>query len=190
MIKKELVLVCGISGAGKTVTMDYFDKSGFYCIDNLPINALPNTVKALQDEDAFERFAIALNSNVSENEINEILTIVKSFEWINLRILFLEVSDEELLKRFQLTRKTHPFQKKNENLSEAIREERRLLRNLRQHATVVLDTTDFTPKKLVSMLSKSFEYEVLPEFRVAFVSFGYKHGLPQSLDYAFDVRFI
>lgn len=190
MEKRELILICGISGAGKTVTMDYFDSAGFYCIDNLPVKAVVSTIKALQTEDSFLKYAIALNSNATEDIISLTLTKLKTLEWLDFKILFLDVSNEVLYKRFQMTRKQHPFTNMNETLYDAINQERELLRALRQHASLIIDTTDLTADKLKKNLSRIFNHEILPSFRLCFVSFGYKHGLPQNLDYAFDVRFI
>lgn len=185
-----MILICGISGAGKTVTMDYFDSAGFYCIDNLPIKALMPTIVALQNEESYFRYAIALNSNASEEIISLTLTKLKALEWLDFKVLFLDVANEELYKRFQMTRKQHPFSNNNETLSDAINQERELLRGLRQHASLVIDTTELNADKLKKNLSRIFDRDILPSFRLSFTSFGYKHGLPQDLDYAFDVRFI
>lgn len=185
-----MILICGISGAGKTVTMDYFDSAGFYCIDNLPVKALIPTINALQNEESFFRYAIALNSNATEEVISLTLTKLKALEWINFKVLFLDVSNEVLYKRFQMTRKQHPFSNNNETLYDAINQERTLLRALRQHASLIIDTTDLSTERLKKNLSRIFDQDILPNFRLSFVSFGYKHGLPQDLDYTFDVRFI
>ena len=190
MKERELILVCGISGAGKSVTMNYLDSSGYYCIDNLPVMALLETIKALKKEDYFFHYAIALNSNTTEEEIEKTLIKLKSYDWLDVKMLFLDVSNEEILKRFQLTRKQHPFSNRSDSLIDAIDEERTTLSALRQYANVIIDTTELSDDKLKSSLSKMFNRDISPEFRLCFVSFGYKHGLPQNLDYVFDVRFI
>lgn len=190
MNKKELLLVCGISGAGKSVTMNYLESSGYYCIDNLPVNALVGAIKALNQDEHFLKYAIAINSNATEETIQTTLNDLKVFEWLEIKILYLDISDDEVLKRFQLTRKQHPFSNRNETLIEAIKQERELLFTLRQHATIIIDTSEYTEKRLRATLSKIFDKEIVPEFRICFVSFGYKHGIPKDLDYAFDVRFL
>lgn len=190
MNKRELILVCGISGAGKTVTMDYLDSAGYYCIDNLPILALFDTLKALKVDDTLHKYAIAINSNAKEYTITETLIKLKIYDWLDVKVLYLDVSDEVLLKRFQITRKAHPLTNQNETLLDAIEQERKLLSELRQHANLIIDTTDFSVEKLKDNLSKIFNHDILPQFRLSFVSFGYKYGMPQDLDYAFDVRFI
>ncbi|MDF9866979.1 UPF0042 nucleotide-binding protein [Bacilli bacterium PM5-3] len=190
MDKRELILVCGISGAGKSVTMNYLNSAGYYCIDNLPLPALLDTINALKNEEYFFNYAIAINSNATEEIITSTLLKLRSYEWLEVKVLFLDVSDEVVLNRFQMTRKSHPFANRNETLIDAIAQERILLRELRQYATVIIDTTDFSEKKLKQSLAKLFNKEILPQFKLCFVSYGYKHGLPQDLDYAFDVRFI
>jgi len=190
MDKRELILVCGISGAGKTVTMNYLDSAGYYCIDNLPFAALLDTIKALKKEEYFFQYAIAINSNATEEMIVNTLINLQALDWLEVKLLFLDVSDDVLLKRFQTTRKKHPFANRTETLLDAINQERYLLRTLRQYATVVIDTSDDTAIKLKERLSKLFDREISPQFRLCFVSFGFKHGHPQDLDYTFDVRFI
>ena len=190
MNQRELILVCGISGAGKTVTMDYLDSAGYYCVDNLPILALFDTLKALKVDDTLYKYAIGINSNAKENTITETLIKLRIYDWLDVKVLYLDVSDEVLLKRFQMTRKAHPLTTQNETLLDAIKQERDLLAGLRQHANLIIDTTDFSVEKLKDSLSKIFNHDILPQFRVCFVSFGYKYGMPQDLDYAFDVRFI
>lgn len=190
MKRRELILVCGISGAGKTITMDYFDRAGYYCIDNLPIKALVETLKTLQAEAYFSEYAIAINSNASEQDIVETLQNLNVLEWLEVKILFLDVSDEELLNRFQLTRKHHPFANRNTTLEETIEQERELLENLKKRATIIIDTTEFSDEMLKERLSLIFNHHISPKFHLTFVSFGYKKGLPNYLDYLIDVRFL
>ena len=190
MANRELILVCGLSGAGKSVTMDYLDSAGYYCIDNLPILALQDTIKALKNDEYFFQYAIGLNSNASEKIITQTLIKLRAYDWLTVKVLFLDVSDDVIIKRFQTTRKSHPFSNRNETLVDAISEERKLLLGLRQYATIVIDTTELTNDQLKEQLSKIFDREILPEFRLCFVSFGYKHGHPQDLDYVFDARLI
>lgn len=190
MKKRELILVCGISGAGKTITMDYFDSAGYYCIDNLPIKALVETLKALQSESYFFEYAIAINSNASEQDIVDTLQQLKILEWLEVKILFLDVDNDELLRRFQLTRKHHPFSNRNTTLEETIEQERELLENLKKRATIIIDTTEFSNDMLKERLSLIFNHRILPKFHLTFVSFGYKKGLPNYLDYLIDVRFL
>lgn len=190
MKNRELILVCGISGAGKSITMNYFETAGYYCIDNLPINALFETLKSLQADSYFFEYAIAINSNASEEDISKALQNVSSLEWLDFKILFLEVDDKELVKRFQFTRKKHPFSNRNTTLFETIEQERELLENIKRRATYVIDTSDFRDKDLKERLSSIFNHKIAPKFHLTFVSFGYKKGLPNYLDFVIDSRFI
>ena len=190
MDKKELILVCGISGAGKSVTMNYLESAGFYCVDNLPLSALRATLDALDSDKKYYRYAIAINSNVNQDTISKNINLLKSYEKIDVKILFLDTIDDVLYKRFQMTRKSHPFIYDDESLVDAITRERELLNIIKQHATVIVDTTNFSEEKLKNYLKKLFDHEIIPKFRVSFMSFGFKNGCPQNTDYLFDVRFI
>jgi UPF0042 nucleotide-binding protein len=190
MNKRELILVAGISGAGKTVTMDFLDSAGYYCIDNLPIKALLETIKTLQQEDFYFQYAIGINSNADEADVKETFIKLQSLDFLEVKVLYLDVSDEVLIRRFQMTRKHHPFINQNETLLDAIEHERQMLKVLREYSNIIIDTTEYSATKLKSYLSKVFDKNLQPQFRVCFVSYGYKYGIPKDLDYAFDVRFI
>lgn len=190
MDKKQLLIICGISGAGKSVTMDFLDSQGFYCIDNLPIKLLSKTVKELKNEEHYFDFAIALNSNATEAAIDDVINSLKDYDWLDTKIIFLDVDNEEILKRFQFTRKAHPFINQNESLIEAINHERKLLLPFKQYADVVIDTSELNEQQLVLKLEAVFTRKIEKKFKVSFISYGYKNGLPKDLDYAFDVRFI
>lgn len=190
MKKHELILVAGMSGAGKTIAMDFLEKSGYYCIDNLPIRALEQTIISLKKEENFFEYAIALNSNLSKKVIDNAINLLKDYTWLDVRVLFLDVSNEVLLERFQYTRKAHPFTYNNESIIEAIEQERIILENFKLYATIVIDTSMYKPKDLINQLEKKLDRKSSDNFRVSFVSFGYKHGIPRDVDFVFDVRFI
>ncbi|MGL4382524.1 MAG: RNase adapter RapZ [Bacilli bacterium] len=189
MKKKKLVLVSGVSGAGKTIAMDYFDKLGFYCIDNLPVKALISAVDALQEDTYFD-LAIALNANTSEKQINHALSVIDGYDWLNMTLLFLDVSDDVLIQRFQMTRKQHPLSNEHDSLVDCINQERKLLQPFRVYANIVIDTTRLSDTNLKQKISQHFKRNITDNFRLCFISYGYKHGIPKDLDYAFDLRFI
>lgn len=190
MDKRQLLIICGISGAGKSVTMDFLDSQGFYCIDNLPVKLLSETIYELKNEEHYFDFAIALNSNATKAAINDVINSLKDYDWLDTKIIFLDVDNEEILKRFQYTRKAHPFINQNEGLIEAINHERKLLSPFKQYADVIIDTSELNEQQLVLKLESVFTRKIERKFKVSFISYGYKYGLPKDLDFAFDVRFI
>lgn len=190
MDKIQLLIICGISGAGKSVTMDFLDSRSFYCIDNLPVKLLKETIYELKNEEHYVDFAIALNSNATKAAIDDVINSLKNYDWLDSRIIFLDVNNEEVLKRFQYTRKAHPFINHNEGLIEAINHERKLLLPFKQYADVIIDTSELNEQQLVLKLESVFTRSIEKTFKVSFISYGYKYGLPKDLDFAFDVRFI
>ncbi|MDR1781837.1 MAG: RNase adapter RapZ [Bacilli bacterium] len=190
MDNKELVLVCGISGAGKSITMAYLESIGYYCIDNLPVDLVSNTINVLNKEENYQYYAIAINSNVNEEKITNMIVTLRSYDWLKIKIVYLDVKDEILKRRFQITRKQHPFINEFDLLSEAVMQERLNLQSIRNKADLIIDTSKLTEAKLRSYLAKALNKDMKSLFRLCFVSYGYKFGIPQDLDYAFDVRFI
>ncbi|MDR3214878.1 MAG: RNase adapter RapZ [Bacilli bacterium] len=190
MSTKELLIVCGISGAGKTIAMDYFECAGYYCIDNLPSEMIGGTLKILNEKEYYQHYAIAINSNIDANKMLDLIVSLRSYEWLTLKILYLDVDNETLQRRFQLTRKQHPFINQYDTLFESIDRERDNLMIMRNKADLVIDTSKLRAKQLKNYLGKVIDQKLDAPFRLCFVSYGYKHGIPQDLDYAFDVRFI
>lgn len=190
MEKRQLVLVCGSSGAGKTITMNYFETAAFYCIDNLPISNVIDVLNNLKDNKTFYKYAISINTKTSESDIINMMSSLIALDWLDFTILYLDAEDDILVNRYQFTRKLHPFIHDNETLISAIQHEKKLLKNIRQYAGIIIDTSDLTPDLLIKKLEKIFNTEISSEFKLILVSFGYKHGLPLDLDYLFDVRFI
>jgi UPF0042 nucleotide-binding protein len=191
MDRKELIIITGLSGAGITTASRYFDKAGYFTIDNLPIDNLIEVVKTLNESSRYIKYAISLNTlMLDDNKVAEVIKILRTFDWINIRIIYLDILDSALIKRYQLTRSKHPLTIYNESLDSCISEERLKLKELKLIASTVIDTTNLKEKDLGHKLSRIFDREILPKFTVDFVSFGYKNGVPIDLDYTFDVRFI
>lgn len=190
MGKRELVLVCGSSGAGKTITMNYFETAGFYCIDNLPIISVIPVLENLKDNKTFYKYAISINTKTKHGDILEMVNSLISLDWINFTMLYLDADDDVLVNRYQFTRKLHPFIHDNETLINAIQHEKHLLKNIKQYSDITIDTSDLSPDLLINKLEKIFDTDISSAFKLIIVSFGYKHGVPLDLDYMFDVRFI
>ncbi len=189
----RLFIITGLSGAGKTEALNYFEDAGFYCIDNLPANLLLNLIDFFSKKNAkVSRIAVAidLRSGYFFDEIYKTLEQLKA-RGIPYSILFLEASKSVIVKRFSLTRRKHPLVEYGD-IGEGIDKEVERMYKLREMADVVLDTTLLKAKELrialtERMMSDSEKSKLL---QISVTSFGYKYGLPENLDLVMDVRFL
>lgn len=189
MSQQNIVLVTGMSGAGKTTAIGALEDMGYHCIDQFPvqlIEELGGIIKAEHDP----RYAnLALATTALDYE--KFLHYFESRD-IPVRVLFLDASDETLLLRYKFTRRTHPFIvfNKANTLEEAIEAERDMFETLKYHKVVHIDTTKLTQMKLKANIEERFSISDKPMFSISFVSFGYKHGVPMDADLMIDVRFL
>lgn len=189
--KLELVIITGMSGAGKTVAVQSFEDMGYYCIDNMPPNLIPTFLKLVQNMQKFEKLALVmdLRSQLFFEEIYESLEYVDEKTSIETKILFLNATDEELISRYKESRRSHPLAKDRRTI-DGIHSEREFLNKIRMRANVYIDTTKKTPRELRKELMKEFSNNEVQPFRVELISFGFKNGLPIDADIAMDVRFL
>ncbi|CAD2071582.1 RNase adapter RapZ [Phocicoccus pinnipedialis] len=189
---KDLIILTGMSGAGKSVALDALEDMGYFCIDNLPPVLLPKIVELMEStNEEMHNVALGIDlrgQSMFERYIHEIheLPLQKDMK---LSILFLDASDERLISRYKETRRSHPLNK-GTTLTEAIREEREILADLKGIATFVFDTTEHSPKGLKEEVYKYLNKNKDTLFTVNLLSFGFKHGLPKDADLVFDVRFL
>lgn len=189
--KLELVIITGMSGAGKTVAMQSFEDMGYYCIDNMPPNLLPTFWKLVRESGQFKKIALVMDLRMKDffDEVNQVLVTMDNTPHITTRIVFLEATDEELVTRYKETRRAHPLAK-DERTIEGIKKERNLLNDIKMRAQLVIDTTTLTPRELRAKLITEFKEKERQMFRVEIVSFGFKYGLPIDADIVMDVRFL
>lgn len=187
----QIVIITGMSGAGKTVAMQSFEDMGFFCIDNMPPSLIPKFWELIRETGKLTRIALVidLRSRSFFNEIQDMLIQLDNTEIIDTSILFLDASDEELVSRYKETRRTHPMAM-NGLITEGIRKERALLEEMKSESQFVLDTTDLTPRQLREKIMREFKTIDTHTFRVELVSFGFKYGLPIDADIVMDVRFL
>jgi UPF0042 nucleotide-binding protein len=187
----ELVIVTGLSGAGKTKTMGYLEDLGYYAMDNLPISLMGQFLDlATQTEGRISKIAVALDVRSSgfKTQFRSMLQHLAARD-IHPRIIFLEASSRVLVNRFSETRRRHPMP--GSTVLESIKNERELLAEVRQLATAIIDTTDLTVGELKDRVrSAVLESRDSQMLAINIVSFGYKNGLPIDLDLLFDVRFL
>ena len=188
----RLVMVTGMSGAGKNIALKNLEDMGFYCVDNLPIPLIDNFAELMLNEKN-ENQDIALGVDIRSGEDLSLLgTIIETWEAKEypFSILFLESSDEVLIKRYKETRRSHPLSKTG-RIEKGIQEEREKLAFLRSKADEILDTSKLLTKELRQELEKLyFGDKKKSNLYVTVLSFGFKYGIPTDADLVFDVRFL
>lgn len=187
----ELVVITGMSGAGKTVAMQSFEDMGFFCIDNMPPNLLPKFWELIRESGKVMKIALVidLRSRSFFKEIQSMLVEIDNTNIVDTTILFLDAKDEELVSRYKETRRSHPLAMDG-LITEGIRKERGLLEEIRADASIVIDTTTLSPRQLREKINQLFHSKSSHGFRIEMVSFGFKYGLPIDADIVMDVRFL
>lgn len=187
----QLVIITGMSGAGKTVAMQSFEDMGYFCVDNMPPSLLPKFWELVKESGKLTKIALVidLRSRAFFEEIMSAIGTMDNTSFITTKILFLEASDEELVSRYKETRRTHPLAMDG-RIMDGIRTERALLADIKGRAQMVIDTSDVTPRQLREKIMSSFKTDDTQLFRVEVVSFGFKYGLPIDADVVMDVRFL
>ncbi|MHC9000888.1 RNase adapter RapZ [Enterococcus bulliens] len=188
----ELVIITGMSGAGKTVAVQSFEDMGYFCIDNMPPSLIPKFWELIKESGKILKIALVVDmrSRSFFEEIQSMLIEIENTNFINTRILFLEASDAELVSRYKETRRAHPLAMDG-LVTEGIKKERHLLEEFKAQASVVVDTTELTPRQLRERINAEFRTsDTTPGFRIEMLSFGFKYGLPIDADIVMDVRFL
>ncbi|MGN6373239.1 MAG: RNase adapter RapZ [Solirubrobacteraceae bacterium] len=189
---RDLVVITGFSGAGKSTAMNVFEDAGYFCVDNLPPEMIRSLVELFMHPGSkVERAAVVsdVRGGVYFEALREVVDELRSLD-IAHRVLFLDASEQALVTRYKETRRRHPVASEG-NVAGGIASERDLLRALRERADIVIDTSAMSP----SALRRRIADELLPRqqtgrLALTFMSFGFKHGPPRDEDLAFDVRFL
>ena len=188
----RLVIVTGISGAGKVTALKIFEDNGYYCVDNLPIDLIESFADILfgqTNEKNKVAIGVDIRSGKNLEKMSEVLKNMKTKEQ-NYEILFLDCNNNTLIKRFKETRRSHPMGDRD-SVENEINEERAKLEFLREQADYIIDTSNLLVKELRGEIEKIFVLN--RDYRNLFVtimSFGFKHGVPADCDLVFDVRFL
>lgn len=188
----KLVLVTGMSGAGKTVAIQSFEDLGYFTIDNMPPALVPKFLELIAPSQAYDRLALVVDMRSRQlfAEITTILDTLESSQDLDFKILFLDATDNELVSRYKETRRAHPLAADGRVL-DGIKRERELLAPLKNFSQNVVDTTELTPRQLRQTIAEQFSSsDQTNSFRIEVVSFGFKYGLPIDADLVFDVRFL
>jgi RNase adapter protein RapZ len=187
---RQLVILTGLSGSGKGSILNTFEDLGFYCVDNLPVSLIP-TFTDLYEEGRGDVNRAALLVDAREGaqieKLPQIFRKLRSDHSVTL--VFVEASDEVLLRRFSETRRPHPMERDG-SVIEGVRAERRRLAPIRRLSDVVIDTTKFTVHELRQFIIDRFQNPGRRPLLVSVVSFGFRYGIPADADLVFDVRFL
>ena len=192
MENQNIVLITGMSGAGKTTCMGILEDMGYHCIDNFPVQLIENLGKIIRkkNKELDERYSnLALATTAQDYP-----KFLQYFESLDLKVtvVFLDAQDQCLLLRYKFTRRHHPMIQsgKATTLEEAIEYERDMFEELNDRAILHIDTTKLGQGELKSILMEKLSMDKQPALSISFVSFGFKHGVPLDADFIFDVRFL
>ena len=185
---QELLILTGMSGAGRSTVAHALEDLGWYVVDNLPPSLLPQLAEQSLDTHAALAVVVDVRGGKFFDELNSALSQLKSSA-TPYRLLFLDATDQALVQRFESTRRPHPLQAKD-RIVDGIARERAKLEEIRVQADVVIDSSNLNVHQLEKRTSEIFAAGMLPSLRVNVLSFGYKYGIPVDADLVLDCRFI
>ncbi|EDO0827782.1 RNase adapter RapZ [Listeria monocytogenes] len=187
----KLVIITGMSGAGKTVAMQSLEDLGYFCVDNLPPSLLPKFWELMKESDKMDKIALVMDLRGREffDSIEPALDELDNTNFITTKILFLEADDKVLVSRYKETRRHHPLEP-NGSVLDGINAERELLSDLKGRSQLVINTSNMAPRELRERINNEFQTEDKDVFNVQLMSFGFKYGIPIDADLVFDVRFL
>ncbi|GAB7386668.1 RNase adapter RapZ [Bacillaceae bacterium] len=189
--KIHLLIITGMSGAGKTVAMQSLEDLGFFCVDNLPPILIPKFAELIEQSGGrIEKVALVIDLRGREffESLFDAIDCLDEMKAINYQILFLDANDQVLVRRYKETRRRHPLAPEGLPL-EGIIAERKLLEELKGRASQIIDTSQMKPAQLKELIARQFA-QVSNRFTVHVLSFGFKYGIPIDADLVFDVRFL
>jgi len=188
MASKELLILTGMSGAGRSTVAHALEDLGWYVVDNLPPALLPQLAEQSLETHAALAVVVDVRGGKFFDELNSALATLKSSS-TPFRLLFLDASDQALVQRFESTRRPHPLQAKD-RIVDGIERERAKLEEIRAQADVVIDSSNLNVHQLEKRTAEIFAAGMLPTLRINVLSFGYKYGIPVDADLVLDCRFI
>jgi UPF0042 nucleotide-binding protein len=192
MSMNRMVVVTGLSGSGRSAALKAFEDIGFYCVDNLPLSLLPAFFELVRSSD--QDFQSAIGIDIREREFPlRFPSLYRDLKASGsmIELLFLDASDQALVRRFSETRRPHPLARGTVPLVEGIRHERAALVEVKTLADRTLDTSDYTVHDLRQAIERHYaKGDTGRPMTITFVTFGYKYGVPYDIDLLFDLRFL
>ena len=186
----KFFIISGTSGSGKSIALQALEDLGFYCIDNLPASLVTELAARVLANDTLEHnCAVSIDAR-NQDFIGNLQQSLDSLNALNMetRLIFLDADDETLLKRYSETRRKHPLSNANTSLSEAIKQERKLLTFIKKISHTNVNTSTTTPHELRTIIRDESQQSSTYALTLQLQSFGYKYGNPKDVDYMFDVR--
>ena len=185
----DIIIISGRSGAGKSVALRALEDMGYYCVDNLPLDLMPQLIEILSRTESEVAISLDIrNLPQSPLQLEQILNQVQQAHQI--KIIFLDTDRNTLIRRYSDSRRLHPLSVKDLSLEAAIDEEQIYLEPLVQHANLIIDTATLSTHELAERLRQFLRGKGDKELKIVFESFGFKYGIPLDADYVFDVRFL
>lgn len=194
MVEKErrLIIVSGLSGAGKTVVLNTLEDLSYYTIDNLPTSLLNILIKQFSEEDnkLAKQIAIGIDARNNLDDLSFLPKTVMSLieQHISTELIFIEANDDVLTKRFSETRRKHPLSSDAVSLSDAIKQERHAISALSETADLRIDTSHMQLHELREIVRERIARREIATLSLQIMSFGYKNGIPKDSDFVFDLR--
>ncbi len=184
----QLVIVTGMSGAGKSRAVEALEDIGFYCVDNMPPKLIPTFIQLCVDSKR-ERVALVADIRLG-SEFTELFDILSDIKDVKYRILFIDADNEVIMRRYQETRRKHPLADEfnTSSILAAIEKERETLLDARQKADYIVDTSEIMSSQFKEKIVKLFLENVASSMKIYSNSFGFKYGIPKEADLVFDVR--
>ena len=188
----RLIVVSGLAGSGKSVALHMLEDLGYYCIDNLPIGLLGDiTAETLRRQDLdFERMAVGVDARARPAEIRQFPERIARLkrDGVDIQVIYLEADTDVILRRYSETRRKHPLTDAEPPLVDAVERDRELLRPIAEQADLVLDTSRTNIHQLRDLIRSRVEASAAGGLSLLLQSFGFKYGVPEAVDFVFDVR--
>ncbi len=188
----ELIIITGLSGAGKSCVMNTLEDSGYFCMDNLPSELIPVFANLLKDSAEHSKVAVVtdIRAGLTDAQLKNATSVLEELS-VPYRVLFLDCAEDVLLTRYKQTRRIHPLMNGGiDTLSDAILAEKQMLSPIKEMADYVLDTSDLSFFDCKARIISMFCENAQKQMQIHCMSFGFKHGIPRDADYVFDVRFL
>lgn len=189
----NIIIITGLSGAGKSTALRVFEDMHYFVIDGLPANMAPDMIEMMQKPSMKHFKGIAFGMDMRQEDfLEEYDKSIKqlSDKEINPQLLFLEASNNTLIRRYAATRRPHPMEREGIGLEAAITLEKKSLEAVRKSANKIIDSSNYSIHDLRRVIQKSFTQSTLHNLRINIISFGFKYGLPGDADMVFDLRFL
>ncbi|WP_084590833.1 RNase adapter RapZ [Desulfonatronovibrio magnus] len=190
-----LIIVTGLSGAGKSTALNVFEDLGFFTVDGLPVSLVPSVLNLFAGENPKNYRGLALGMDLRQPDFaEEWIKVRERLSGVNLctQIIFLEASEDILVRRYATTRRPHPLESGSYGLDQALEMEKAILNAIRGDAHLVVDTSGFSIHDLRRTIQEKWEYfdQSFAGMRIHLISFGFKYGVPSEADMVFDLRFL